>query len=75
MSDEATEEMVVIERFDGAAPTYLSEKLGMDYGAGRYGGWANDMAQATRYTRENAQALLEKTIAFVAPHCRLKEVA
>lgn len=71
MNDQKQTEEVLIERIDGARPTWLSEKLGRDWGAGKYGGWANERDQATVYTRETAEKLLEHSLMHVAPFCKV----
>ena len=45
---------VIIERSDGAQPSYLSRKLGRDFGQPN-GAWTPDRAQATRMTVDQAK--------------------
>lgn len=71
MNDNNETEEVLIERVDGARPVWLSEKLGRDWGAGRYGGWADDRSQATVYTTSEAERLLEHPLMHVAPYCKV----
>lgn len=44
---------VIIERSDGPAPSYLSRKLGRDFGQPN-GAWTGDRALATRMSRQEA---------------------
>jgi len=69
--EQQNPEEVLIERIDGARPTWLSEKLGQDWGAGKYGGWASERDQATVYTRDTAEKLLEHPLMHVAPFCKV----
>lgn len=68
---QATNGGHVIERSGDALPSYLSEKIGRDFGT-PYGGWTDDKDQATVYdTPEKAQSLIDGTLGHVAPFCRV----
>lgn len=69
--DKKETEEVVIERTDSAQPTWLSEKLGRDWGAGQYGGWTSERDKATTYQRYEAERLLEHPLMHVAPYCKV----
>lgn len=61
----------VIERMGDPMPSFLSEKIGRDYGA-PYAGWTNDIGKATVYeTQEAAEKLLAGPLAHVAPFCKV----
>lgn len=64
-------ELFLIERIDGAAPSYLSEKIGRDFGS-PLGGWTADRASATPYSSEKAEQLLAGPLAHIAPHCKVE---
>jgi len=65
----------VIERTDTTQPQWLSEKIGRDFGAGKYGGWAAALDGATRYTVDEAEAILVGPLAHLAPFCKIEEIA
>lgn len=71
MSDHNKTEEVLIERIDGPKSTWLSEKLGRDWGAGQYGGWTDDRSQATVYPQHEAERILEHPLMHVAPYCKV----
>lgn len=64
---------VIIERSDGPRKTYLSEKIGRDFAAGRYGGWADEREKATVYTQEEADKILSGALMHIAPYCKVVE--
>jgi hypothetical protein len=60
----------IIERSGDAQPTYLSEKIGRDFGS-PYGGWTTDREQATVYELADAMELMERPLANIAPFCKV----
>lgn len=60
----------IIERSGDAQPTYLSEKIGRDFGS-PYGGWTTDREQATVYVMQDALELMERPLANMAPFCKV----
>lgn len=63
----------LIERIDGPRKTWLSEKIGRDFAAGKYGGWADERSKATEYTQEDAEAILSGALMHIAPYCTVVE--
>jgi hypothetical protein len=73
LTTSATEQTHVrhfIERLGDPLPSYLSEKIGRDYGH-PYGGWTSDIEQATVYEKEAAEKLLSGPMAYMAPFCKV----
>jgi len=66
-------DLVVIEQGISAGVTYLSEKLGRDFGS-PLGGWTAHREEATHFSREKAEHLLAGPLAHVSPNCRLVPV-
>ena len=64
-----TTTLVIIERDDGAGPSYLSLKLGRDFGQPN-GAWTADRAQATRMQPDSASAVIERMPEHEAPACK-----
>lgn len=62
---------VIIERLDGARPVWLCEKLGRDWGAGRFGGWTDEREKATVYKRGEAEEHLAGALMHMAPYCKV----
>ena len=61
----------IIEMSGGAQAQYLDEKTGRDF-AHPFSAWTTDREKATVYeTVEQAEAILEKPLAHVAPFCKV----
>jgi hypothetical protein len=60
----------IIERSGDVMPSYLSEKIGRDYGA-PYGGWTNERELATVYTESRANEILRGPLSHVAVFCKV----
>lgn len=68
---QATNGGHIIERSGDARTSYLSEKIGRDFGA-PFGGWTPERDEATTYERaEQAQAVIDGPLGHVAPFCKV----
>lgn len=65
-----SEARFLIERDGDALPSFLSEKIGRDFGS-PFGGWTNDPEQATHYTESRAREILLGPLSHVAPFCKV----
>lgn len=60
----------VIERIDEGCKVYFSLEIGRDYG-NPAGGWTPEIDKASKFTIEDAQHILDTSLAYNAPFCKV----